>query len=411
MRGSAIIAVGGVLAVLATTAIGQSQDTPNFSFDGFGTIGVVRSNEDRADFVSNLFAPDGAGHTREWSPEVDSRLGLQLTANFTSRLSGVVQVVAEQRYDESYEPTVEWANLKFDITPNLSIRAGRMIQPSFMVSEYRKVGYAIPWVRPPEEVYRIIPVTNIDGIDLSYRSHFNGFTNTLRGTFSRKDVKSVDGSETKARDGLTITNTLEWGSTSLLASYGTFRLTIEDLNPLFDAFRQFGAEGEAIADRYDVDGKRFDVYTIGARHDAGDWFVMGEWARSDSRTFISDSRGWYVSGGYRYGALTPYLTLARVQVTSNTSDPGLSLAGLPPPLAGQAAGLNATLNEMLGSAAQQKSLSLGTRWDFTRNMALKAQYDYMDFDSGSPGILTNTQPGFRPGGSVSLFSVTLDFVF
>jgi hypothetical protein len=54
---------------------------------------------------------------------------------------------------------------------------------------------------------------------------------------------------------------------------------------------------------------------------------------------------------------------------------------------------------------------VGVRWDFIRNAALKVQYQYLDLDDGSPGVLTNTQPGFEPGGSVNLFSAAIDFVF
>jgi hypothetical protein len=372
---------------------------------------VVHSDEDQADFASNVFSPDGAGYTRDWSPEVDSVLGLQLTADLTPRFTGILQVVSEQRYDETYTPVVEWANLKFDITPDLSVRAGRMVQPSFMVSEYRKVRYATPWIRPPKEVYDMIPVTNVDGIDFSYRFRFDGFTNTLRALYGTKDADTPGGSELNARDIVALSNTLEWGAATLFASYSHTRLTIVDLNPFFDAFRHFGAEGEAIADRYDVDGKRYRVMSFGLRYDPGDWFVMGEWARSNSRTIIVDSEGWYITGGYRFGEVTPYMTLARVRAHGDTSDPGLSLAGLSPEQAAQAGGLNAALNQMLGSAGQQKSISVGVRWDFIRNAALKVQYQYLDLDDGSQGVLTNIQPGFEPGGSVNLFSAAIDFVF
>ncbi|WP_151443764.1 porin [Halomonas lysinitropha] len=399
------------LLVPAAVVEAQVEDSPTLSIQGFGTFGVVHSDEDQADFVSNLFAPKGAGHSDDWSAHVDSRLGLQLTANLSPRLTSVVQAVSEQRYDGSYEPSIEWANVMFEVTPALSVRLGRMMQPSFMTSEYRKVGYAIPWIRPPEEVYRMVPVTNFDGIDVNYRSRFGDYTHTLRGSYGRKDAKVAGGGEVKSRDTMLLTNTLERGAATLFASYGRYRLTIEDLNPLFDAFQQFGPEGEAIADRYDVDDKRFEIINVGVRYDPGEWFVMGEWARSDSRTFIGDSRGWYVTGGYRLGDVTPYVTLARVRVDGETSHPGISMVGLPPPLAAQADGLNAALNGLLGNVAQQKSLSLGARWDFARNLALKAQYDHIDLDSGSPGTLVNTQPGFDPGGTVNLFSLALDFVY
>lgn len=408
-RPFATVAIATLLYASAPQA--QVEDTPNLKFNGFGTAGVVYSDEDQADFASTVLAPDGAGHTRDWSPEVDSRLGLQLAADLTPRLSGILQVVSEQQHDDTYEPAVEWANLRYDITPDLSARAGRMVLPIFMASEYRKVGYANPWVRPPQEVYRVLPVNNVDGIALSYQSRIDGFTNTLRATYGGNDAEFVGG-EVEAEDGLTVTDTLEWDATTLFASYSRSRLTSDAFSPFFDAFRQFGSGGRAIAERFDLDDKVFEIVDIGARYDPGDWFVMGELMQSRSDSILGDTHGWYVTAGYRRGSLTPYATLARLYFDSDTSHPGLPTAGLPPLAAQQVAGLNAGLNQfMRGIAAQQKSISVGLRWDFARSADLKIQYDHLDLDDGSAGVLIGPQPGFEPGGTVNLFSIAVDFVF
>src|ERR1700722_15366322 len=80
-------------------AYAASDDTnPSmFSFSAFGTLGVVHSSEDRADFTASPLAPDGPGFTDAWSPDVDSRLGAQVMARFTAQLSAMLQVVSEQR--------------------------------------------------------------------------------------------------------------------------------------------------------------------------------------------------------------------------------------------------------------------------------------------------------------------------
>jgi len=410
-----LLAAFAFLLCLKTTALqAQVANTPNLSFDGYGTLGLVYSDEDQADFVSGLFDPEGAGFTDKWSPEVDSRIAVQATAELGPRLSGIVQVIAEQRYDDTYQPQLEWANLKYQATPELSLRVGRTVLPAFMTSEYRKVGFAIPWVRPPPEVYRQVPVTNMDGISARFRTRIAGVFNTFRAVAGVNDIKfPSDGgvSELQARDSLTLSNTVEWDATTLFASYNRTSLTADGFAPLFDGFRQFGADGRAIADDYDFDDKDFEFIGVGVRYEPGDWFVIAEGGLANSRTFVGDTRGWYVTGGYRIGSFTPYATFARAGVESNTSDPGLSLAGLPPPAAARAGELNARLNELLGTATRQKSLALGLRWDVARNAALKFQYDHIDLDEGSAGVLTNTQAGFRPGGTVNLFSVTVDFVF
>jgi hypothetical protein len=89
----------------------------------------------------------------------------------------------------------------------------------------------------------------------------------------------------------------------------------------------------------------------------------------------------------------------------------LNTAALPPFLAGPATGLNGALNSILSSNIAQNTLTVGGRWDFIKNTALKLQFDHTRIGAGSAGALVNLQPGFQLGGKVNVFSATLDFVF
>jgi len=51
-----------------------------------------------------------------------------------------LQAVSEQRVDGSYRPQCEWANLKYQATPDLALRAGRLSLPVYLTGEHRKVG-------------------------------------------------------------------------------------------------------------------------------------------------------------------------------------------------------------------------------------------------------------------------------
>jgi hypothetical protein len=97
--------------------------------------------------------------------------------------------------------------------------------------------------------------------------------------------------------------------------------------------------------------------------------------------------------------------------SDNLSDPGLDLSTLPPFLVGTAAGLNATLNSLLRQKVVQDTISIGGRWEMTRNAALKLQFDHTRIGAGSNGLMTNLQPDFQPGGKVNLVSATIDFVY
>lgn len=402
------------LAALTLYASGAGADEPGapmFSFSGFGTLGVVHSSEDQADFTSSVFKPNGAGHSRSWSADVDSLIGGQVSASLTPQLSAVLQVISEQRYDNTYTPEVEWANIKYAFTPDFSVRAGRIVMPSFLVSDSRKVGYANPWVRPPLEVYNLVPITKNDGVDASYRLRFGEVTNTVQATYGSIEPTSPDGSSVEGRNQWGIFNTTEYGPLTIHMTYYQSNLTIEGLQPFFETFRQFGPEGTAIADKYDCDGKVIAVGSLGASYDPGNWFLMGEWARRNSHCFVGANTAWYVSSGYRFGKFTPYVTYAQVKADSNTSDPGLTVSSLPPFLAGAATGLNAGLNAILAATPVQRTISVGGRWDFRKNVDLKLQVDHTRIGAGSPGTLINTQPGFEPGGQVNVLSAVLDFVF
>lgn len=401
-----------VMMLYAAGARAADADAPMFRFDGFGTLGIVHSSEDKADFVADIFRPDGAGHSHNWSGDIDSRIGAQVTASLTPQLSAVLQVVAKQRYDDTYMPTVEWANFKYQFTPDFSVRIGRIVLPIFLVTDTYNVSYSYPWVRPPIEMYRLVPVTNQDGLDARYRLRFGDWTHVMQANMGWNDTRQPhDLGSAKARRTWSIIDTAEYGALTLHASYAESHLTITALNPLFGAFRNFGAQGNAIADRYDPLNKLDRTVSVGASYDPGDWFLMGEWGTFDAHSVIVRSSGWYLSGGYRIGNFTPYLTYARIKADGNTSDPGLDVTTLPPFLVGPASGLNAALNGILGASPVQHSVSVGSRWDFMKNTALKMQYDHTSLGAGSPGLLLYLQPGFQPGGKFNLFSAAVDFVF
>ncbi len=403
------------LAALLLPAGARADDAggPTYAFSGFGTAGVVHSNNDQGDYTnSHWYKPHGAGYSQDWSGDVDSRFGVQLDAKFTPQLSAVVQVISQLRYDNTYTPTVEWANLKYAITPDFSARVGRIVMSTFLYSDVVNVGYAMPWVRPPLAVYNMMPVTRNDGVDASYRWHFNGATNTLQSFYGGDNLRSPNGQNNPDRNSFGAFNTLEYGPATFRLAYQHSTLTLNpDINSFFNQFRNFGAQGVALADKYDAYKKPTVFWGMSASYDPGPWFVVSEWGKADlTPSFMGDSIAWYASGGYRFGAFTPYVIYAKSKTLTNTSDPGLNLATLPHYMAGYAAGLNAGLNGFL-SPTTGKTITLGSRWDFMKNVDLKLQYERTYMDPNSYGLLINLQPGFQYGGKVDLISATVDFVF
>jgi hypothetical protein len=285
------------------------------------------------------------------------------------------------------------------------------VLPTFLLSDTRKVGYANPWVRPPVEFYALDPIFDSDGVDASYKLHVGDAVNTLVGTYGKTDSEIPQGGSYNVKRLWVIADSVEYGALNLHIAYQAAAFTYSALDSLFNGFRQFGPQGTALADKYDLDNKPSQVLTAGAMYDPGNWFVTGEWGRRNLHSAIGESTAWYLSGGYRLAKFTPYLTYADVKSNSRTFDPGLDASALPPYLQGPAAGLNAGLDAILATAAVQNTISIGSRWDVMKNIDLKLQYDYIDLGRGSAGSLINVQPDFQRGGTVNLFSITIDFVW
>ena len=400
-----------VLLLVGGTVRAAGDTYPAWSFSGFGTLGVAHSDYDQADFTSTIIKADGAGASHKWAVNLDSRLGGQLGVKLDKKWSAVVQLGVEQRFNASYRPQVEWVNLKYQATPDLALRVGRIALPIFLAADYRKIGYAYPWARTPNEVYGGVPISNSDGVDLAYRWQHAGVKHSTQAFYGRTSIYLTDTTGVKARGVSGVTHTAEWGPATVRVSAFTAVLNLNVVRGMFNGFRQFGPAGIAIADKYDVVDKRFTGYALGLNYDPGKWFLMVEGGQKDGRSFIAKSVGMYASAGYRTGEFTPYVAYSMAAAKSPTTHPGLPLAGLPPPSAFVARQLNGGLDMLLKTIASQSSVTAGVRWDFRPDMALKVQYERVTPRDGSRGTLINLEPGFQSGRPVHVTSAVLDFVF
>jgi hypothetical protein len=247
----------GVCAADGTTDSGQSM----FSFSGFGTLGVVHSSEHEADFVSNGMQSKGPGFTDNWSATPDSKLGAQVSAQVTDRLSLVVQAVSQYQSNGTYRPDVEWANIKYQITPELDIRAGRIALPTFLYSDSINIGYALPYLRIPLEIYGELPVGSSDGVDSTYRLHVGDATNSTQAYAGRFNSSTPNGGFYNLRDLYGIVDTLEYDSLTLHLSYQSLRYDLSISGLLLSHDPQ-------------------NIASIGAIYDPARWFLQGEWIKT-----------------------------------------------------------------------------------------------------------------------------------
>jgi Gram-negative porin len=352
----------------AATMIGEY-----LTFSGFGTLGAVQTDSNEGTYGRDR-QPGGADKTANF--EVDSNLGLQMTATATPWLSATAQMLAAKRASADHaKAEMEWAFITIKPLDDLTVRAGRMAAPVFAISDSRNVGYANTWLRAPNEVYALNSFSRIDAVDASYRKPLGPVS--IAATAFAGSTKVTSGGVTANCDELKGANVLfetDWATFRL--GYMTTLASIPARN--------------VSNDRYEFSGAAVTV-------DRDDIILQAEYVKrkSSQKPTVVNADGWYVMGGYRFGAFTPYAIIAKTAPETPTSPALLS--------------------------AKQQSKALGLRWDVASQASVKFQFDHVD-TQGTKGISFTTPatppvaPGLPPGNkpvtsAVNVFSVAVDFVF
>jgi hypothetical protein len=342
-----------------------------FSFNGFGTLGIVQTDTNQGQFVRD---DESNGATTHASFNVDSDLGLQGTVQPTTWLSGTVQLLSKERTEKNIDTEVEWAYAKVEPVTGLAFLGGRMTLPMFLVSDSRDVNYANTWVRPPNEVYGQALLHRLEGGEVRYRLPIESTTLTvmvLAGD-SQLDVPNsgVAGFDVKNVRGWNAQWNTEWVTLRAGRVWG---------NPQLDA---------GSTDRYTFTG-------FGATVDRNNIVVQSEYVtrRSEFGAGVVNANGWYALAGYRFRPFLPYVSYAKAQ----DSLPSLSHLTNP-----------------------QSTVATGVRWDAFKSADLKLQVERVNtYDTAGMSFSTPLSPGTGLGPPVNAaitkpvlaFSLVLDVVF
>ncbi len=391
------------LQIQAGAALATEIASPSpFSVSGFGTLGAVRTDKDTRAFRSNTTQSSGA--STEFNFSVDSVLGLQGSYKFNSALDVTLQSVVRKDSSDSYDPTLTFAFLRVHATPALTLRAGRMRTPFFLYSDSLNLNYASPWVRPPVEVYSLNPFANLDGLDAFYRLPVGDMELELHAYGGRSDLdaRESSGNLTRIRG---IKASLSDTRLTLQANFAKANLAMYWNGPTFISLgHQLIATGNGqILDQITGSGSPTTFISTSFQYDDDRLLLIGEYAARNVDRFSASATGWYLTSGYRFGPLTPFITFARqhqvaTDNAANTGNPSADTA---------LRVLNAARNKA------QTSVAAGMRWDVRRNLALKAQLERIQPGPDGLGILVSkaVMDSLNPGGPVHVLSLTADFVF
>lgn len=391
-----------LLAAMGTAVQAQETVGPDQSFTlrGFGTVGYAQSSNANGEFLRDLSQPNGVSNNG--SLLIDSILGLQVNYRASESLELVAQAVSHQRYDGSFTPELTWAFAKYDLSPRVSFRLGRIGTEFLMQSDSRMVGYSYLSVRPPVNFYGGVPINYADAADVQLRLPLAD--GVLKGSLFLGEAREklppydVDGSPVRAGS-----IGYDKGPVQLRLIHAESDLanSVLDLAPLRAQLANMGAVSAAQA--LDMKGTLSAYDSVGVAYDDGDWQLQAALNSITHGTVLTEnSRAGYFTVARRMGNVSPYLGYAWTKSSAKSLDTGL--AGPAAPL------LNATVDAVLKRSHQdQQTTTLGLRWDFARNLDLKAQFDFVHGDPTSTLLYDNLQSGWD--GRTTVFSLSMDFVF
>lgn len=414
------------------TVHADSLSMGGWDITGFGTIGYAQTDKYN-DLVlkRNITQKSETIEDNPWL--IDTRLGLQMRKELSPGWDAVGQIVAQEKVENSLEEAIEMAFVRYHSGENFSFRLGRMILDTFQLSDYRNVGYSYHWVRPPTEFYGWIPFSHYDGFKAVYEIgdfdsliRFEAFIGKSKSTVnigykddetSKNYVKSAPvygGGVTWEKDDLTLRAYISRyrfvdNTNALKALLGYVD------NPAIDFY---WSEAKQIASDYAIKNAKVTYGAIGFSWTPGPWHYQGELSFVNAANYGTyDGERAYIQVGRRFGDFLPHLTYSRSWDNRDFPyDP-------PAPTGDNAidAGFNVLYNSYLkdnlsSGKINQYTLSLGVRWDFATQKALKLQCDRTTLNENSLGIFPtqNTVDGQERHFSKDTrtwCSATLDWVF
>ena len=359
-----------IAALLAGTGAAHADD---LTISGFATVtaGKAYSGYDGEFmgtpcpcFIGNY--EHGAVYgRREWSLARESLLGLQARYQLTDKLSATVQAV--MRASEHGKPEVDWAYLSYDLTPETTVQVGRRRLPIYAYSDSVYIGYTLPWVRVPQDIYGW-EVGAYNGVNLRHSRSFGDWALTAN-VFAGQESTNDNIEQRKIYYGYKVDD--DWKH--ILGGY------LDVSNEVFGArliYMQnsidltYHAPGEEVASDK---GIRQRILGLSGSIDYGNWLVRAEANRFMRPSLDFKSSSWTASVGYRLGQFTPLVGYSSYKEK-------------------QTAGYTATQNDTTRFAT--------LRWDFRKNMDLKLQFDSVK-DSSAYDFTHDAK----------MVSVTLDVLF
>ena len=173
-------------AVLVTLLLHGATVLADVSLSGYASVAagrVTTGNEFLADY------PKAGVYDNDWSFSPDTSIGVQLNAVLNNKFDFVIQAISNGASD--YDVDLDWAYIKYQLSSDVSLQAGRKRLPLYFYSDFFDVGYAYYWIRPPTDNYTW-QISNYNGLSLQYQPYLGDWDVLLNLYAGREDSKNND---------------------------------------------------------------------------------------------------------------------------------------------------------------------------------------------------------------------------
>jgi hypothetical protein len=375
-------------------------------FDGFITVGAAIHDDDTNSATGSENRYIGSlgdrGITENLTFETDTRFGLQISSEVSESMKVVAQLLGRGTIS-NFDAIVEWAYVDYEFVDWLSLRAGKIKQPVYLVNDYVEVGYAYPWIRPPVEVYyQNNPLNTVNGAGLLFSFpvgpgalSFYPYVGS-----NRDDIPNTGGAAYFEAENI-VGIDVKYSGRGYTVHASTFQCEVNTFGRLDNVETGFGPVN------IDLNGKGdCDVTSAGLTFDVANVVVYAEWQERTTTETLSrpfgDQDAWYATLGYRIGKWLPHLTYATIDGKASTVLPG---AGCPVAAADPVTG-NCTSTTPGDPAAGfnfpvaiQSSVTAGLRYEINDSAALKFEYAVVDVEN-DPAELVDKEP-IGPSGPIN----------
>ncbi|SLM29329.1 conserved exported hypothetical protein [Desulfamplus magnetovallimortis] len=417
--------IGAFLVDTPVCLAWQSAHYP-LTISGYGTLGMPMDDRSDMSFLRDVSQePDNPykPYDEEWMWNIDSRMGIQANYRFSEYFDLMVQGVLRNQFKRDMGSAIETAFLAIHPFSDIKIRAGRIPYDAFLMSDIRNIGYAYLWVRPIIEFYGWIPIFSVDGVDATW----NIYQGTVRWAVKAQTgyhsfYVPIDNQpyEFETKDLMSLTVSRQSGPFTLKLGCSTFSSEneVDIFKPIISGLKEISNsvsstmpaisdEAASLAEELAFEGADVLYLTLGMAYDSGEWVIQGELARSTSSAdVLPHGEMGYLSVGHRFGDFTPYAVFSKILAGNALKEPLNDWSAI-----GQEQLQNMAASIINNTRIDQKTYSLGTRWDFHNRASVKLQWDHTIINDHGYGLWYGGDKHVNEETDVNVLTVNLEFIF